>query len=425
VSGDVRAPVGDQRPALAHNSPEVTSSTTTSRRDAIALIIGTVVNGLSVYGVAAVGTRTYGPEAFAPISVLWTFWAVAAAVLTFPLQHWVIHRIEVDGHEGGVRASYPAIGATVVLLAAVLGACAWLGRTQLFGDDRTLWPVLVALLTLVAAVTGTVRGVLAARRRFVATAVCIGGENLIRLVVGLVVVSLGGSVASYGVALLSGGLVVTFWPSAFKLRGPRIRVPLIGYLGGLAGGTVLAQVALTSGPAVLSAIGGGAVAVTGIFVTMALFRAPYLMSLGLANMVTGPLTALVVGGNRKKLRDLLIGTWVVTVVVSALGGGVAYAIGPELVELIFGQQTSPSRLVVAVIAAGSFMAVGTLGLTLMAAARTKTGLVAISWVVGLAVAAIVVIYLSSDPVAAVSAGFLAAQAAAMLGLAVFQLRVLR
>ena len=393
----------------------------TVRRDATALISGTVVYGLSIYGVAAVGTRAYGAAAFAPISVLWTFWAVAAAVLTFPLQHWVIHRIEVDGHEGGVRASLPAVGAATVSLAAVLGITAWLGREQLFGDDRFLWAMLVFLLTLSAALMGVVRGLLAGRRRFIATAATMASENLTRLMVAVVVVVLDGSVAAYGLSLLSGIIVVAAWPSVFDLHGPKLRVPVAGYLAGLAGGTVLAQIALTSGPAVLSAIGGSAAAVTGLFVTMALFRAPYLMSLGLANMVTAPLSALAASGRRQTLLGLVVRTVVATLALATLGGVVAFALGPSVVELIFGQGTAPSRLVVALVAAGSAVALGTLGVTLLAVARGSTGPIAGWWLVAFVVATLVVANFSDQPVTAVAGGFLAAQTVAFLGQAASQL----
>jgi O-antigen/teichoic acid export membrane protein len=403
----------------------VTAKALVLRRDASALVAGTVVNGLSIYVVAAVGTRAYGPETFAPVSVLWTFWAVSAAVLTFPLQHWVIHRVEADGHEGGVRSSLPTLGSATLMLAVILAIAAWIGRSPLFGDDRLVWPALVALLTVVAALTGLVRGVLASRRRFVATAVAIGSENLIRLLAGLTVVALGGSEAWYGVALLSGVLVVGMWPSVVYLHGPQLRVPLAGYLGGLAGGTVLAQIALTSGPAVLSAIGGAAASVTGLFVTMALFRAPYLMSLGVANMITGPLTALTTEGNRPRLRRLLLAIGVATVALAVLAGAGAYVVGPSLVDLVFGRGTSPPRFVVALVAAGSALALGTLATTLMAIAGGRTGLVAAWWAVALAVAALVLLRLMAEPSLAVAAAFLTAQTAAFISMAAFQLGALR
>jgi hypothetical protein len=204
-----------------------------------------------------------------------------------------------------------------------------------------------------------------------------------------------------------------------------LRVPLAGYVGGLAGGTVLAQIALTSGPAVLSAIGGAAASVTGLFVTMALFRAPYLMSLGVANMITGPLTALTTEGNRPRLRRLLLAIGVATVALAVLAGAGAYVVGPSLVDLVFGRGTSPPRFVVALVAAGSALALGTLATTLMAIAGGRTGLVAAWWAVALAVAALVLLRLMAEPSLAVAAAFLTAQTAAFISMAAFQLGALR
>jgi hypothetical protein len=44
------------------------------------------------------------------------FWAFSAALLTFPVQHWVIRQMELDGQAGGVRV---ALGRVAGLTAAV------------------------------------------------------------------------------------------------------------------------------------------------------------------------------------------------------------------------------------------------------------------------------------------------------------------
>ena len=68
-------------------------------RDTSALLVSTPVSGLLAYGYVAIGTRTYGAAPFAPVSVFWTIWAMASAVVAFPVQHWVIRTIEADGNE--------------------------------------------------------------------------------------------------------------------------------------------------------------------------------------------------------------------------------------------------------------------------------------------------------------------------------------
>ena len=384
-----------------------------SVRASTALVLGTVVNGVAIYAVAALGTRVYGAAGFAPVSVLWTFWAVAAAVLTFPLQHWVIHRVATDGHEGGVRAALPRVAVVAIALAAVLGSVAWMGRERLFGDERLVWPALVAALTVGAAANGYLRGVLAGRRRFVAAASAIATENLVRLLGGAIVVVAGGPVIAYGAVLAMGALVGLLWPDAFRLRGPPLTRPgVAGFIGGLAGGTVLAQVALTAGPAVLSAMGGGPAEVTALFATMALFRAPYLVGLGQTAQLTAPLTSMVDREGPRGVRSVVRWTAIASLTGAMVVGGAAFFAGGTLVDLVFGPGTAPEAPIVALVAAGSTLAVGTLVLTIISVARGTTGTVAWCWLGALAAAVITVALAGGTEVWRVALGFLVAQVVA-------------
>ena len=92
----------------------------------------------------------------------------------------------------------------------------------------------------------------------------------------------------YGAAIVTGILVVLAWPvgaAASRARPPADVSPL-AFLGNVAGGTVIAQSVLTGGPVVLSLVGGTRHEVTSLFTALALFRAPYIVALGLAIRVT-------------------------------------------------------------------------------------------------------------------------------------------
>ena len=160
-------------------------------RDASALLTGTAVSGLLAYAYVVLGTRTYGAFEFAPISVLWTIWAMSAAVITFPVQHWVIRTIEADGTDGTVRAALPLILGAAVLLSTMIGVVAWLARSTLFSDTGALYPILAATIPLGAMMVGLTRGTLAARRRFTAAAAAFASENLIRVVAAVIAVRAG------------------------------------------------------------------------------------------------------------------------------------------------------------------------------------------------------------------------------------------
>ena len=83
----------------------------TVSRDSARLALGSAVAGVLAYVFFMLASRALGAERAAPVSVLWSIWAISAAVLTFPVQHWIIRRFTADGHEMHVsRALAPLCG---------------------------------------------------------------------------------------------------------------------------------------------------------------------------------------------------------------------------------------------------------------------------------------------------------------------------
>ena len=374
-----------------------------------------MVNGIASYAVVAVGTRAFGAAGFAPVSVMWTFWATSVAVFTFPIQHWVIRTVQVDQGEGGVKRALPQLVVLTVAGSAVLTAVAFILRVRFFGSTTPVWPVLVMLVTAGSALTGYLRGVLSGRRRFVATGAAIGADAVVRLLACLLVVAVGGSVAWFAAAIAVGPVILLMWPSVLRLRGtvPDRAVAAAGFLGGLAGGVLLSQLALSAGPAVLAAIGGAPAEVTALFATMALFRAPYLIAVGLASRGTGPLTRLAASGSEARLRRLRTGVAVVGVTGALVGGLLGWWIGPALVDLVFGSGVAPSGPVVGIIAVGSALALVGLVAVLLLVARSATLAVTISWVVAFVVAGAVLVLASGDALGRVAVAFVAAEAVSL------------
>jgi O-antigen/teichoic acid export membrane protein len=406
-------------PAFRQLDPDSPVDTVARRTlDSAALIGGTVVSGLAVYGVSIIGIRAYGAADFAPISVLWTLWAVLAAVLTFPIQHWIIHRVAADGSEDAIASALSRIVMAGLALAIVLGAVSWLVGSRLFGERRVLWPLLVALLTVGATLTGVARGVLAGRRRFKSVAAIIAAENAVRLVACAAVVITDGSIAAFGCAFVSGAACLVAWPRAFRFA-PRTSFelpPFAAFIGGLGAGNILAQVVLIAGPLVLSAMGADRGDVTALFVTMALFRAPYVVALGLSVQLTAPLTQLAASDRRDALRPLVRRTVAATVATAGLAALVTFAVGPQLVDFVYGRTAAPDAGVVALVAAGSVLALGTLALTVVLAARARTNRVATAWALAVLTSALVIAFAPLDPIAAVAVGFLTAEVVALIAM---------
>ena len=86
---------------------------------------------------------------------------------------------------------------------------------------------------------------------------------------------------------------------------------------------LIGQCVLTGGPVVLALAGGSPRQVTTLFVTLALFRAPYILALGMVAQLTTRVTALVVDGRIAVLEHDAAKARVATavVVVLAVAGG--------------------------------------------------------------------------------------------------------
>lgn len=367
------------------------------------------------YVFFALATRTLGADGAAPVAQLWTYWSASAAVLTFPVQHWIIRVMHTAGGVAAVRRALPRVTALVFGLSALVALVSWLARDQLFTRDDLVFPLLAAAVTAGAFLVGVVRGRLAGAGRFVATGVAIASENALRVVLALVVVARGAGAVGFGLALALGGLAVLAWPSAYhfgdRRPGPDPGSPL-AFLGGVAVGSLIAQLVLTGGPVVLAGIGGQAGEITGLFAALALFRGPYLLTLGLVTQVTGALVDLIAAGRHLlllRIRRLLIAG-------AAAGAAAAWAFGlwagPAVIRLVFGAQVAPPRQIIAIVAAATTVGLANLVFTVLLVARGSSGVLTTNWLVAVGVAAAVIVILPLPPLEAVTWSFLAAEVTA-------------
>ena len=360
----------------------------------------------------AFGTRSFGAVDFAPVSVLWSFWAISVAIFTFPIQHWIIRRLRLSADHRQVWSALPAIVGASLATAVALSGVAFVFRDSLFGTVEVTWPLLVGLVTLGSALLGFIRGMLAGRDRFFAASIAIAGENLVRLAGGLLVIGLAGGVVHFGAALVLGPLIGILWPEVFiRERGRPRDEGALAFLGGIAGGILIAQIVLNAGPVFLSSLGGEAADVTSLFAALALFRAPYLIALGVATRVTGPLTGLVATGDSQRLRLLLRWGVLATTVFSALGGLFGYWAGGPVLRLVFGDEIVLSAGITSEIAGGSVVALGGLFLTLVLIARGKSGAIVGAWIAALIGGGLGVLA-GTTPLSGVVHGFLIAEVVA-------------
>jgi O-antigen/teichoic acid export membrane protein len=392
----------------------------TRRRDTTALAAGSAVSGLLAYVVFAMTTRGLGVEAAAPVSVLWSYWALAGAALTFPVQHWITRTITAHG-DGAVRRTLPRLAVATVAITLGTGAVAAVAREPLFGREDLWFPLLVASITVGSAVTGVTRGVLAARHRFAEVGASLVVENGIRCLAAAALLAGGSdSPVAYGVALVAGHLMVLLWPSAFRLATTTTGVPVTSarsFLAGAGAGQLLHQLVLTGGPVALALAAGAQREVTALFAALSLYRAPFTLALGMVPQLTARVTALVVSGRQEAVRRLTRTVALTSAAATVAAGVGAALLGPPIIELIFGGgvriDTAPSGWV----AAGSALAVGNLVLMVVALAEDRAAAVARVWAAACALALVLLLaLLTMEPLPRTVAAFVAAEAVAFVAL---------
>jgi hypothetical protein len=397
----------------------------TSGRASLLLAAGSVVSGVLAYVLFALVTRGLGAVTAAPVSVLWTVWALAGAAFTFPLQHWIT-RCLTAGREGEVRSSGARVGAVVAGAALAAGGLSWLAGERLFQREDAAFPVLVVLVVLGSAAVGVLRGGLAGRGRMAAVAWSLVAENALRCV--LVAVLLLADVhdpVAHGLCLVAGSLVA-LWPGGWRFGAAgEGRAGSLVFLGGAATAQLLAQGVLTGGAVVLALVGGSPAEVTAMFATLALFRAPYMVVLGTLPQVTHHVTGLVVAGEIRALRSLARRLAVLGAATVAVGTVLGLVVGPLLVAAVFGATVEVGSGVAAVVAAGCALALVNVVLMVGALALDRPGRVAGAWGLAVVAGAPVLLLTAVGPVERVAYAFLTAEVVATALLAVAASSVLR
>ena len=360
-------------------------------RDSGALAAGSVVAGLLAYGFFALTTHSLGAHGAAPVSILWSYWSAVAAVLTFSLQHWTIRTLAHDRHEGTVARSLPKIAIMAAVIAALAGLVAYVFREPLFGDPGIVFPALVAAITIGSVFMGLLRGALAGRHRYGATAASLVGENAVRVILAVAVAVAGGGSEAFGVALACGPIIGLVWVRSLRFaRGPATE-PASGsplaLVSETASGSLISQVVLTSAPVVLAATGGAPDQVTSLFVALAVWRAPYIVALGVTPKLTGGLTRLAVNRQVRQLTRLRVLTVAGVLGAAAVAAVLGVTVFQPLLRVAFGSDVSLPEWALAATGVGTAIAIGNLVLMLLMLAFGRSGQATAAWAVAVVVAA--------------------------------------
>ena len=142
-----------------------------------------------------------------------------------------------------------------------------------------------------------------------------------------------------------------------------------------------------------------------VFVTFTLFRAPLTLIYALQGRLLPMLVRMAEADDHRGLRRF--GRWILGggIVLTVTGAVVGWLVGPAVVELLFSGEFRPDPLVAMFAAGGVVAASATQIAGQVLVAHARTGRLALAWIVGLAVALVLLVVGSGPPAAVVAAAF--------------------
>ena len=385
-------------------------------RDRWVVVAGSALAGIGAFVFVLVATRSLGLEEFSPISQLWTVWAIAVAVVTFSTQVVTVRREVLIGKTSISRSS--ELMPLILLLILVIPVL-FLYRVRIFGDPNLLWPIVGTLIPLGSYATGKARGWLAVHGSPAQLAGVVGGENVVRAGLAIILAFFDAGPLWYAVAILAGYSVALIGLSNGR---PRVVVDeganssherLLPLSASTAG--ICDHLLLVAAPTVLATSSGNPALVSALFVAMAVYRAPYQFVLGLIPSITRNFTQRLPEISRLALRRHAqrIGRWMVLLTVIAAVIGVL--LGEAVIAPIFGAKGVLDPVDHALAAALTVVATGALicSVALLALGRAKRTMG--TWIV-VALLTIGVGYVFGDSPTAVLSVMLAGLAVGALAL---------
>jgi O-antigen/teichoic acid export membrane protein len=381
---------------------------------------GTVVSIVTVLLFQVIAGRSLGAEAFAPIGVVWTVSFMVYTVFMIPVEQFITRRLAL------AHGNAEALAPSRVLLMSVIGVAIAIGVGFVLATvDRlfagiTAFVVLALALLVTRALLAIGRGFLAGRRRFTAYGGTLAAEGLVLLIAAAVVAAIHPTTLSFAAAMVLSPLVILLFRPfhTTTVTEPWVadnEAP-VAFLGFLILATGASQVVIAGGPVVVGLIGGGAAAVSSIFVTFTLFRGPITSAYNLVARVLPDFTALAARG-----RAHVLTVWAHRItwagyVLAVLGFTAAYLIGPAIIRVLYGAEFEPDAAVAGLAGAGVGAGLAVLFVAQIYVATGATRALAGRWLLALLIAGAAVAFGPGSAQARVALGFAVGELAALSAL---------
>jgi O-antigen/teichoic acid export membrane protein len=380
-------------------------------KGAAVLSVGIGVTGLITYAYFALASHSLSESDYGGITLLWSAVFVTVSVLYRPVEQLLSRTIADRAARGATGSSHLRIAATIQLALGVAFAVAALAlrgplQDDLFGGSETLYWVLIVTV-LAYAVSYFARGFLAGSHRFGLYGGLVLMEAVSRCLFALAVavgIASGQSAVALGIAAAPiASLAVVPWALGRRIAADSdlsaeeaaearlLDEAAAGEPGGepeftLSHGAgfavaVLAimlaeQTFLNAGPLIVKATTDGpdGAALAGFtFNVLLIARAPLQLFQAVQTSILPHLTRLRAGGESDPFRRSIN---VTLIAIAGFAGAVALvmlAIGPWLMDLVFGGELAYDRLGLVLISLGMglYLAAATLNQALLARAHAR------------------------------------------------------
>ncbi len=400
-----------------------------TRRGTAWVLFGSLASGLGAYAFQILGIRVLGEVAYQPITVLWTLQYLLMTIALYSGEAYVARTtVARGGHPAALDRPVRILGVWIAALALLATGTTWLLRDALFagaGDLALVTGLLVVCYGSFFLIKGRMAGVSRFRSYGAATAL----ESLGRVLVAAPVLLVSATTRALAWSMPVGAALVGLWWLYDRRRAsahapshegtaPELPEASTGrYLAATTVANAASQTLLAAGPLVVLALGAGATEVSVFFVTVTAARVPLVFAYGgVLSRVLPPLTRMAKEGRDRALTRIAAGCALgagALALVGAIAGGL---VGPTLVALFFGESARPGGDFVALTVAGVALATGALLINQILVARKAESRLPLPWLLGLALAAAVVLLTDGSPTLRVSTGFVAGEVVAVAGL---------
>lgn len=333
----------------------------------IAISIGLIIAGVTIYAFFKIGQQALGQDGFKPLVSLWFVMFALAPGFFLPVEQEIsraiAHRRALGQGAGPVVKKVLILCSVIVFgLIAAIAALAPFVNDNLF-EGRGIVTTSLAIAIAVYGVFYIVKGLCSGLGRFNSYGFIVGADGAVRVIVCLILLVAGVThLGPYALAVVLTPLVgisVILFSGQLKIEDgpPATWSEITPNLGLLLGGSIFAAALVNAGPITVALLGETSPAeqVTLFGNAVLITRVPLFLFQAVQAALLPRLTRLAARGDIKEFRSGFNQLVVLVFGVGIIGIVGAFAIGPNVLDLVYGGSIDRRTITLLAIASAIYM----------------------------------------------------------------------